>query len=90
MLAMRSDSRHGCRLENRYRQQAGSYRDPCFTVKYRQARAPIRSGVRPNRHFYSAGNLRKPTARRFQLLMVLIAKVKSTISFGLNSALSNA
>ncbi len=36
------------------------------------------------------GILRKPTARRFQLLMVAMATLKSTCSAALNSALSNA
>ncbi len=39
---------------------------------------------------YASGILRKPTAKRFQPLIVLIATVRSTISLGLKCWLSNS
>jgi len=39
---------------------------------------------------YASGILRKPTAKRFQPLMALIATVRSTISLGLKCSLSRA
>jgi len=40
--------------------------------------------------FQASGIFRKPTAKRFQPLMALIATVKSTISLGVKCSLSNS
>jgi len=65
-------------LSDRYREQArshrGYHRAYPFWIEASQA----------------SGILRKPTAKRFQPLMALIATVRSTISLGLKCSLSKA